>query len=299
MAVEKAKASGLAVEMLIVGDDVGVGRQQSGKVGRRGIAGTVLVQKVAGALASSGYLPPFFYTTVRGLTLARASLEETHRVALLTTSNIVSVGASLDHVHVPGRGPPDPKSDERLTTEEIEIGMGIHNEAGSHRARTDLPGLIKTLLAQLLDWKDEDRAFLAIDAKDRVVLLVNNLGGVSVLELGGITAEIATQLYETYGIKPVELLAGTYMTSLNGPGFSVTLLKLVETGLGPGREIIDLLHAPAEVTGWSAPIRSETWKQPTRDTRDKGLGEVETSKPSNFKSGSLSGSPDNVQKLTV
>ena len=54
MAVEKAKASGIEVEMIVVGDDAGVGREQGGKVGRRGIAGTVLVQKIAGALAAKG-----------------------------------------------------------------------------------------------------------------------------------------------------------------------------------------------------------------------------------------------------
>ena len=54
MAVEKAKASGIDVEMVVVGDDAGVGRAQGGKVGRRGIAGTVLVQKAAGALAAKG-----------------------------------------------------------------------------------------------------------------------------------------------------------------------------------------------------------------------------------------------------
>ena len=55
MAVEKAKASGLQVEMVVVGDDAGVGRKSGGKVGRRGIAGTVLVHKIAGALAATGY----------------------------------------------------------------------------------------------------------------------------------------------------------------------------------------------------------------------------------------------------
>lgn len=54
MAVEKARASGMEVEMVVVGDDAGVGRARGGKVGRRGIAGTVLVQKIAGALAATG-----------------------------------------------------------------------------------------------------------------------------------------------------------------------------------------------------------------------------------------------------
>lgn len=54
MAVEKARAQGIEVDMVVVGDDVGVGRQKGGKVGRRGIAGTVLVHKIAGALAAQG-----------------------------------------------------------------------------------------------------------------------------------------------------------------------------------------------------------------------------------------------------
>ena len=54
MAVEKAKAAGLNVEMVVVGDDVGVGRMKGGKVGRRGLAGTVLVHKISGALAATG-----------------------------------------------------------------------------------------------------------------------------------------------------------------------------------------------------------------------------------------------------
>ncbi len=58
VAVEKAKAAGLNVEMVVIGDDIGVGRKQGGKVGRRGIAGTVLVHKIVGALAATGYAAP-------------------------------------------------------------------------------------------------------------------------------------------------------------------------------------------------------------------------------------------------
>ncbi|KAI9718071.1 MAG: hypothetical protein M1812_004329 [Candelaria pacifica] len=274
MAVEKAKASGLKVEMVVVGDDVGVGRTKSGKVGRRGIAGIVLVHKVAGALAATG-----------------APLEEVHRVAQLVAHNIVSVGASLSHVHVPGRALPDPTSDEILATEEIEIGMGIHNEPGSHRASVDLPELVKTLLAQLLNWKDEDRAFLPIDKSDPLVLLVNNLGGLSVLELGGVTAEVVEQLDRDYGIKPMRILSGTYMTSLNGLGFSVTLLKLVETDLGPGRSMLDLLHAPAEASGWPSAIQASTWDNSSSKTEDHGSKDEENIEPS-----SLTVDPDLVRK---
>lgn len=247
MAVEKAKAAGLKVEMCVVGDDVGVGRAKGGKVGRRGIAGTVLVHKIAGALAAQG-----------------VNLDQVAKVAKLTAENLVSVGASLDHVHVPGRSPPDPTSKDNLGPKEVEIGMGIHNEAGSGRATVELPDLVGTMLAQLLDQNDSDRAFLNINSNE-VVLLVNNLGGVSVLEMGGITAEVVKQL-ENWGIQPVRILSGTYMTSLNGLGFSISLLNVVNTDIG-GPSMIQLLDCPCEATGWSAPISKNTWEARNTATR--------------------------------
>ncbi|KAK8143213.1 hypothetical protein G3M48_007570 [Beauveria asiatica] len=250
MAVEKARAAGIAAEMVVVGDDVGVGRAQAGKVGRRGIAGTVLVLKIAGALAARG-----------------GRLEDVAKVARLAAENIVSVGASLEHVHVPGRA--EEGEDERassasgLARGEVEIGMGIHNEPGCEKARLALPQLVARMLAQLLDGSDKDRAFLTVNSNE-VVLLVNNLGGVSALEMGGITAEVVAQLRATYGIRPVRVIAGTFMTSLNGMGFSVSLLNVVNTSVeGAAPNMVELLDAPSEVTGWSAPIQKTTWEAAT------------------------------------
>ncbi|KAI0011199.1 dihydroxyacetone kinase [Xylariaceae sp. FL0662B] len=262
VAVEKAKADGLDVEMVVVGDDVGVGREKGGKVGRRGIAGTVLVQKIAGALAAQG-----------------GTLEQVFKVAKLTANNLVSVGASLEHVHVPGRAIADPASDE-LAEGEVEIGMGIHNEKGSERRKVELPALVSTMLSQLLDQNDKDRAFLNVNSNE-VVLMVNNLGGVSVLELGGITAEVVKQL-ESWGIQPVRILSGTYMTSLNGLGFSITLLNVVNTDIG-GPSMIQLLDYPCEVTGWSAPISKETWEAKNTATREATAEADLSIKPSGLK----------------
>lgn len=249
MAVEKAHAAGRQVEMVVVGDDVGVGRAKGGKVGRRGIAGTVLVHKISGALAAQGY-----------------PLADVAKVAKLTASNLVSVGASLEHVHVPGRAPPKTDDAGRLGDKEVEIGMGIHNEPGSSREEVELPELVGKMLKQLLDQADTDRAFLNVNSNE-VVLLVNNLGGVSALELGGITAEVVKQLQKDYGIRPVRVLSGTYMTSLNGLGFSISLLNVVNTDIG-GPSMIQLLDDPCEATGWAAPISKETWEERNQATRE-------------------------------
>ncbi|KAK5119082.1 hypothetical protein LTR62_000293 [Meristemomyces frigidus] len=256
MAVEKAKASGMEVEMVVMGDDAGVGREKGGKVGRRGIAGTVLVHKIAGALAAEG-----------------ASLKEVYKIAELVADNTVSIGSSLSHVHVPGRGP----LEEELKEDEIEIGMGIHNEPGSEKTKADLPGNVKTMLKYLLDQSDKDRAFMSVSGSDETVLLVNNLGGISVLELGGITTEVVTQLEKEYGIKPARVLAGTFMTSLNGLGFSISILKTQSSGVS--KSMIELLDAPAECAGWSAPISSSTWRKPPTQTRHQGSATEGENKP--------------------
>lgn len=262
VAVEKARAAGLEVEMLVVGDDVGVGRAKAGKVGRRGIAGTVLVHKIAGALAEQG-----------------RPLAEVVKVARLASENLVSVGASLEHVHVPGRGV---STEGSLDLGEVELGMGIHNEPGSGRLKgVELPELVTSMLKQLLDQSDKDRAFVHVNSNE-VVLLINNLGGVSPLELGGITAEVVAQLDKGYSIRPVRILSGTYMTSLNGLGFSISLLNVVNTDIG-GPSMIDLLDAPAEATGWTAPIAKETWEAKNQATREDDAVQDQAAKPSGLK----------------
>lgn len=177
LAREKAAAAGIAVELVVVADDVGVGRARGGKVGRRGIAGTVLVHKIAGALAADG-----------------ACLGEVARVARLVVRGLVSVGCSLAQVHVPGHR--EGEREAALKPDEIEVGMGIHNEQGFKRMKVpELRELVALLLAQLLDKADEDRGYLEdVEESEGWVLMVNNLGGVSPLEMGGITAQVVEQL---------------------------------------------------------------------------------------------------------
>lgn len=266
MAAEKAKAAGIKTEFYAMGDDVGVGRAKGGKVGRRGIGGSVMVLKTCGALAETG-----------------ASLEEVYGLAQLVTSNTVSVGASLEHVHVPGREVPDPNSDEIIPSTQIEVGMGIHNEPGSHKVEAELPDLIKIILAQLLDPNDKDRHFLDISSSDKVVLFINNLGGISMLELAGIVAETAKQTKKDYNLVPIRVISGTFLTSLNGMGFSCSILKIVDTGLGKGKSILELLDAPAEAIGWAHPIPTSTWDADNTSTVENTIASASETASSHLK----------------
>jgi dihydroxyacetone kinase len=211
---------------------------------------------------------------LKGMQLCRASLKDVTQVARLVADNTVSIGSSLAHVHVPGRREAE---EDELAEGLVEIGMGIHNEAGSERKSTDLPGLVKTMLSHCLDVADQDRSFSKITAKDDVVLLVNNLGGVSPLELSGITNEVVEQLAGSFKIKPVRILAGTFMTSLNGLGFSISLLRVADASM------LELLDAPAEATGWSAAISSSTWARRGEAKKNEEQVDEEEIQPSDLR----------------
>jgi dihydroxyacetone kinase len=181
LAAEKARVThGAKVEVLVVGDDVSVGRTRSGKVGRRGLAGTVLVHKVLGAMSSE----------------PSRSFEDVLAMGKRVVERLVTVGVSLGHVQVPGRDNANDLSE--LGDDQIELGMGIHNEPG-HRVispRPSLPVVIDMMLDQLLKMGDPDRSYVDFSDSKQTVLLVNNLGGVSPLEFGGITAQVVRLLGE-------------------------------------------------------------------------------------------------------
>ncbi|KAF7593332.1 hypothetical protein BBP40_011621 [Aspergillus hancockii] len=262
MATEKARAAGIKTEFFAINDDAGVGKNKGGKVGRRGIGGGILILKIVSALAETG-----------------ESLENIYRIAQQANSLLATVGSSLEHVHIPGR----PAPEDSIPQGEVEVGMGIHNEPGSHRMKFTLPELVKTMLFQILDHNDPDRAFITHHPGDEFVLLINNLGGVSSLELSGITDEVYRQLVQDYDIKPIRVIQGTFLTSLNGLGFSASLLKLADTGLGPGRSFLELLDAPAEAVGWSAPIPTSTWDRRTDAPVQLKKTKLAEDQPSNVK----------------
>ena len=264
MGAEKARAMGREVEMIVVGDDVGVGRAKGGKVGRRGIAGATMAVKVCGAAADMG-----------------VGLADTARVGRLAGDNVVAVATSLARVHVLGKDAKDAEEEAaRLPPGTMELGMGIHNEPGCEQLATDLPGIVKKMLAQLLDPNDTDRYNVKFAKGDQVVLQINNFGGVSNLELGAITTEVFTQLGKDWDIRPVRVYSGVFNGSLNGLGFGIALLRLADTGLGPGKSMLELLDAPCEIVGWPAPIKPETFEAKLPAPEEKAVADEE-SQPSN------------------
>ncbi|GLB43410.1 putative dihydroxyacetone kinase [Lyophyllum shimeji] len=236
------------VKFVIVGDDVAVGKTQGSIVGRRGLAGTVLVYKIAGALADRG-----------------GSLDDVFNMAQWVASNVVTIGVGLEHCHVPGTAP----AVSHLQESEIEIGMGIHNEAGNRRLAPCPPlnELIPQLLDMLTSTSDPERSFLPFQGekgKDEVVLLVNNLGGISELELGAIVGEARRALHSR-GVVVHRVLSGSFMTSLNMPGFSITLLLLPSEGNGSSPStslLLSLLDEPADAPGWKWSSRTAPPPQP-------------------------------------
>ena len=267
MGVEKARALGKKVEMVVVGDDVGVGRAKSGKVGRRGLSGTALVVKICGALAEKG-----------------VGLADCARVGRSAVSNMVSLGASLSRVHVPGKGVEEAKDEEeRLGHGLVEVGMGVHNEPGCFQMKSDLPKLIETMLGQMLDQSDDDRAYVKIESSDDTVLQLNNYGGTSNLELGAILDEALAQLDKTYGIKPKRIIQGTLFGSLDGPGFILTVLKLSDTNLGPGKSLLNAIDAPVNAVGWPRCVSGETFDASYKQPAEKREDEQEEVKPSNIR----------------
>ncbi len=210
MAAEMAAEEGIDVKYVVVNDDVAV-EDSTWTTGRRGIAGTVLVHKIAGAKAEAG-----------------ADLDEVKRVAEKVITNVKSMGMALTTCTVPAAGKPS----FVLGEDEVEIGMGIHGEPGTHRETLRSANeTVDHLLEKIL----ED---LKPASGDEVAVLVNGLGGTPVMELYVANLRVAEVLAEK-GIKVAKTIVGNYMTSLDMAGFSISILKL-------DAELKELLFAPAD-----------------------------------------------------
>lgn len=205
LANEKAIARGHRCRMIICGDDVSVGRKGS-LVGRRGLAGQIGVLKIMGGAAGQG-----------------ASLDDVYDLGVAFSQQIVSIAATLDHCHVPGR-----TEHAMLGEDEVELGTGPHNEPG-YKKLSPAPlaeELVRQILTHCLDETDPERGYVHFSPGDETFLLISNFGGMSQLELGALTDEILEQLAINWKIEPVRVYVGPLETSLNAPAFSVSVINV-------------------------------------------------------------------------
>ena len=218
MAAELADAEGVQVETVIMNDDVAV-EDSLYTAGRRGVAATILLNKIVGAAADEG----------RDL----AAVAEVSRKVI---GNARSMGMALTSCTVPAAGRPT----FDLPDDEMEVGIGVHGEPGRRRlpvapAREVAEMLVEPIL------KDLD-----FTGGDGVIAFVNGMGGTPLIELYLMYGEVATIL-EKAGVTVVRSLVGPYITSLEMAGCSVTLLKLDD-------ELVRLWDAPVHIAGlrWRA-----------------------------------------------
>ena len=197
MAAELAETDGVKTRSVIVNDDVAV-ENSTFTTGRRGIAGTVFVHKIAGALAERG-----------------ANLDAVAAVAQKVVDNVRSMGFALSPCTVPANGRPG----FDLGDGEMEFGLGIHGEPGVRRAPVEnADSLAKNLLAVIFD-------DLPFRRGDRVAVLVNGLGGTPLMELYILNRSVAALCRER-GLAVAKTYVGNFMTSLEMTGASVSLLRL-------------------------------------------------------------------------
>ncbi|THD36922.1 dihydroxyacetone kinase subunit DhaK, partial [Pantoea sp. R102] len=188
LAAEKAKNLGYKVELVMVQDDIALPENPQ----PRGIAGTVLVHKIAGFAAEHGQ-----------------SLDEVKALAQRTIDATSSIGLAFATCHIPGE-----KRDDRVAAGHSELGMGIHGEPGVITLDTQNSRKITSIMT--------DQLAQALPDGKQALLMINNLGGFSQLELALLTREV---LQSPLAARITHLIGpATLVSALDMKGFSLTLL---------------------------------------------------------------------------
>ena len=196
MAIDMAQDEDIKADYVVVNDDVAV-KDSLYTTGRRGVAGTILVHKIAGAKAEAG-----------------GSLAEVKAAAEKTIANVRSMGMAIRPCTVPANGKPG----FELADDEMEIGIGIHGEPGTHREKLQSADKIASMLLE--------KILADIDySGHEVVAIINGMGATPLMELYIINNFVQDYLAE-HNIKVYDTMVGNYMTSIEMAGFSITLLRL-------------------------------------------------------------------------
>jgi len=248
LASEILSSEGILLRKLIVADDVSLPEIRD----RRGVAGTVLVYKIAGAFASQQQVSN---------SDSQHLLNEVYEVAEKVNRSIHSMGCALSSCHRP-----DGSVIFTLPEGEMEIGVGIHGERGVLRTAVKPSDEIVTILIdKILEAKQNDEN--ENSGIRRMVLLTNNLGSVSELEMGVVHRKAILYLEEK-GYEVLRAYCGTYMTSLDMRGISLTLLTVVDDAF---LDLLDVGGSGICKPNWKpdsdySPTRSSIYIDPPRST---------------------------------
>jgi dihydroxyacetone kinase-like protein len=196
-AAELAEAEGVQIRTVLVNDDVAV-EDSLYTAGRRGVGGTVLVEKIAGAAAERG-----------------DNLDEVAAIGDRVNSNVRTMGVALSACTVPHAGSPSFDLEEN----EMEIGIGIHGEPGRHKIPLESADAITDRLLEPV------LGDLGIAAGDKVLLFVNGMGGTPLSELY-IVYRRAARVIADRGASVERTLVGNYITALEMQGCSISVLRL-------------------------------------------------------------------------
>ncbi|MBT0668160.1 dihydroxyacetone kinase subunit DhaK [Novosphingobium profundi] len=214
LAAAIARSEGLAVEMVLVDDDVALDQGHS-RAGARGLAGTVLVHKVAGAAAAAG----------RPLGAIVSMLQD-------FIAGIGTMGVSLAPCINPSAG----VASFELGPDEIEYGLGIHGERGlSREANSDADTVASRLVSRIVEAKGFGR-------DERVVLMVNGLGGTPPAEIA-IVLGSALNSVRMQGLRVERVVSGSLLTALEMAGCSISLAR-ANDGL------IEWIDAASDAPAW-------------------------------------------------
>ncbi|XP_060888046.1 triokinase/FMN cyclase isoform X2 [Labrus mixtus] len=217
LAAEQARNHGVSVDMVIVADDCAF--NQPSKAGRRGLCGTIFIHKLAGALAEEG-----------------CSLEQIVSKVTEVLKGIGTLGVSLSPCSVPGCLP-----SFELPPGEMELGLGIHGEPGIKRSQVaSADEIVKTMIDHITN--PDSQSHLSVNSGDSVVVCVNNLGALSCLEMAVVTRATIICL-ESRGVVVARVMSGSFMTSLEMAGVSLTLMKA-------NQETLRLFDAKTAAPAW-------------------------------------------------
>ncbi|KAH6923397.1 hypothetical protein HPB50_001036 [Hyalomma asiaticum] len=231
IALEKAVTEGIRAEMVLIAEDTALAHTHP-STGRRGLCGSVFMMKARGT--------SLFLAIAGAMAEEQKGIDEIKAFVEAKKQNMGTITVALTPCSLPGK-------DEllfNLPADKMELGMGVHGEAGALRVPIFSAAETAALMINHLR-NEQSQNSLHLKKGENVALMLNNLGGLTTMEMNILAKEVIAYL-EGLGIHVVRAYTGLYMTSLESAGISVCLLKV-------DGEVLRYLDAPTNAPAWTKP----------------------------------------------